>query len=36
MKLTHVAVWTQDLEAAAAFWRDYFDVEVGAGTSTRR
>lgn len=29
MKLTHVAVWTQDLEAAAAFWRDYFDVEVG-------
>lgn len=29
MKLTHVALWTQDLEAAVVFWRDYFDVEVG-------
>ncbi|NVO58086.1 lactoylglutathione lyase [Ruegeria halocynthiae] len=28
MKLTHLAVWTRDLEEAAAFWRDYFDAEV--------
>lgn len=28
MKLTHIAVWTEDLEAAVAFWHEYFDVEV--------
>lgn len=28
MKLAHLAIWTQDLEAAAAFWRDHFDAEV--------
>ena len=29
MKLAHLALWTQDLEAAAAFWQNYFDAEVG-------
>ncbi len=29
MKLTHIALWTTDLEAAARFWRDYFDADVG-------
>lgn len=28
MKLAHLAIWTQNLEAAAAFWRDQFDAEV--------
>jgi len=28
MKLAHLAIWTQDLEATAAFWRDFFDAEV--------
>lgn len=28
MKLAHLAIWTQDLEAAAAFWRDHFDADV--------
>lgn len=29
MRLAHVALWTLDLDAAAAFWSDYFDAEVG-------
>ncbi len=29
MKLAHLAIWTQDLETAAIFWRNYFDAEVG-------
>ncbi|TRD15569.1 VOC family protein [Palleronia caenipelagi] len=29
MKLAHLALWTQDLEAAAAFWKSYFDAEIG-------
>lgn len=29
MRLAHVAVWTLDLAAAAAFWSDYFDADVG-------
>jgi len=28
MKLNHLALWTQDLEAAATFWKSYFDAEV--------
>ncbi len=28
MRLTHIAVWTEGLEAAVAFWRECFDVEV--------
>ena len=29
MRLTHVALWTRDLDAAAAFWRRTFGAEVG-------
>jgi lactoylglutathione lyase len=29
MRMTHVAVWTRDLEGAAAFWRRYFGATVG-------
>ena len=29
MRLAHVAVWTRDLDAAARFWRDHFDAEIG-------
>lgn len=29
MHLAHVALWTLDLDAAAAFWRRYFDAEIG-------
>ena len=29
MRLAHVALWTSDLDAAAAFWTRYFDVEIG-------
>jgi lactoylglutathione lyase len=29
MRLAHVALWTLDLDAAAAFWRRYFDADVG-------
>ncbi|SDX97261.1 VOC family protein [Roseicitreum antarcticum] len=29
MKLAHLALWTQDLEAAAAFWQSYFDAQIG-------
>lgn len=29
MKLAHVALWTPDLENAAAFWTRYFDATVG-------
>lgn len=29
MKLAHVALWTRDLDAAAAFWRSHFGATVG-------
>lgn len=29
MKLAHVALWTQDLDAAAAFWENCFGATVG-------
>lgn len=29
MKLAHIALWTSDLEAAARFWRDYFEAGIG-------
>ena len=29
MKLTHIALWTSDLERSARFWREYFDADVG-------
>ncbi|WP_267353672.1 MULTISPECIES: VOC family protein [unclassified Methylobacterium] len=36
MRFAHVALWTRDLDAAAAFWRDYFGAEVGAEYHSRR
>ena len=37
MQLAHVALWTTDLDAAAAFWQRYFGATVGeAYRSTRR
>lgn len=36
MKIAHVALWTRDLEAAADFWRDYFDAAVGERYESRR
>ncbi|MDR3435745.1 VOC family protein [Telmatospirillum sp.] len=29
MKISHVALWTRDLHAAALFWQTYFAAEVG-------
>lgn len=29
MKLAHIALWTCDLDGAAAFWRSYFGATVG-------
>lgn len=29
MKLAHVSLWTEDLDAMALFWRRYFDAVVG-------
>lgn len=36
MKIAHVALWTRDLEGAAAFWRDYFDAAIGERYESRR
>jgi lactoylglutathione lyase len=30
MKLAHIALWTNDLDAAAAFWRDHFGAAIEA------
>ncbi len=35
MKLAHIALWTTDLEAAARFWRDYFDATIGGRYDSR-
>ena len=29
MKLAHTALWTRDLDAAAAFWVRYFNASIG-------
>jgi lactoylglutathione lyase len=29
VKLAHIALWTNELESTAAFWRDHFGAEVG-------
>ncbi|MHC2106126.1 VOC family protein [Methylobacterium sp.] len=36
MRIAHVALWTRDLNAAAAFWRRYFRAEVGAPYHSQR
>jgi lactoylglutathione lyase len=29
MRLAHVALWTRDITAAAGFWHEYFNAEIG-------
>ncbi|RUV23491.1 MAG: glyoxalase/bleomycin resistance/extradiol dioxygenase family protein [Mesorhizobium sp.] len=29
MRLAHLALWTKDVEQAAAFWSAFFDAEIG-------
>jgi lactoylglutathione lyase len=29
MRVSHVALWTRDIAAAAHFWKHYFDAEIG-------
>lgn len=36
MPIAHVALWTRDLDAAAAFWRDVFHADVGAPYCSQR
>lgn len=36
MKLAHCALWTRDLDAAAAFWERYFGATVGDVYESRR
>lgn len=36
MRFAHVAVWTRDLDAAAAFWREYFGAAVGEPYQSQR
>ncbi|MDR6530219.1 lactoylglutathione lyase [Caulobacter rhizosphaerae] len=36
MRLAHVALWTEDLEGMARFWRLYFKAEVGEAYHSRR
>lgn len=36
MKLAHIALWTTDVDRAAAFWREFFDGEVGERYESRR
>ncbi len=36
MKLAHIALWTKDLDAEAAFWRAYFSAEIGELYRSRR
>ncbi|MFT3721473.1 VOC family protein [Pseudorhodoferax sp.] len=36
VRIAHVALWTDDLDAAAAFWTQYFGACVGAPYHSRR
>ena len=36
MKLAHVALWTRDLDAAATFWKTYFNAVVGEEYHSKR
>jgi lactoylglutathione lyase len=29
MRIAHIALWTRDLDASAAFWERYFDAAIG-------
>lgn len=36
MKLAHIALWTRDLDAAAAFWQALFGATIGEPYSSQR
>lgn len=36
MRLAHVALWTRDLDGAAAFWHRYFGASVGEAYHSQR
>ncbi len=36
MRIAHTALWTRDLNAAAAFWQRYFGAEVGEAYHSKR
>jgi lactoylglutathione lyase len=36
MNVAHVALWTRDLNAAAAFWREHFGARIGEQYCSRR
>ena len=36
MKLAHIALWTRDLDAAAAFWQTYFGATVDESYRSQR
>jgi lactoylglutathione lyase len=36
MKITHVALWTRDLDGAARFWAEYFGAAIGAKYESKR
>jgi lactoylglutathione lyase len=36
MKLAHIAVWTNDLDAASSFWCEYFSAAIGPLYRSRR
>lgn len=35
MKLAHLALWTNDIEAAAMFWQEHFGATAGARYDSR-
>jgi lactoylglutathione lyase len=36
VKLAHIALWTNDLDASSSFWRDYFSAAISALYRSRR
>ncbi|MDR5761295.1 VOC family protein [Caballeronia sp. LZ035] len=36
MNIAHMALWTRDLDAAAAFWREHFGAEIGVQYHSQR
>lgn len=36
MRVAHIALWTNNLERAASFWREHFNAKVGAAYHSKR
>ncbi len=36
MQIAHIALWTNDLDRAAAFWREHFRASVGEAYHSKR